>query len=192
MGALHVSQSKKKAHSEGGIIVYEDEASFRQSPTLHQTWAPLHSQPHIPTRGQRNTQKILGAVAVASGAFVYRHQTEYFNVQTYGGFLEEVILPHFYRRGRRVFLIHDNASYHTHPELQAWYAAQSRRLVVCSLPKYSPEFNAVERIWHYLRKEATHNHYFPTVHELCATLFRTIADIQEAPALILGLLHPYL
>ncbi len=90
-----------------------------------------------------------------------------------------------------MFLIHDNASYHTHPELQAWYQAQSQRLVVCPLPKYSPEFNAVERIWHFTRKEATHNHYFPTVQDLCATLFSTFANIKRHPELILGLLQPY-
>ena len=191
MGAIHVSQSKKKAQSEGGVIVYEDEASFRQSPTLHQTWAPLHAQPRIPTRGQRNTQKILGAVGLAGGQFIYRHQAEYFNTQTYGRFLDEVLLPTFYRRGHRVFLIHDNASYHTDPEPQAWYQAQSQRLVVCPLPKYSPEFNAVERIWHFTRKEATHNHYFPTVQDLCATLFSTFANIKRHPELILGLLQPY-
>lgn len=192
MGALHLSQPKKKAQAEGGVIVYEDEASFRQSPTLHRTWARVHAQPQIPTRGQRNTQKLLGAVAVRGGQFAYRHQTESFNTQSYGRFLEEVLLPTFYRRGHRVFLIHDNASYHTHPDLAAWYAAQSRRLVVCPLPKYSPEYNAMERIWQLTRKEATHNHYFPTVQDLCAALFQTFADIQQYPALILGLLHPYL
>jgi transposase len=64
-------------------------------------------------------------------------------------------------------------------------------LVVCPLPKYSPEYNAVERVGQFTRKEATHNHYFPTVQELCATLFRTFADIQAQPELILGLLQPY-
>ena len=192
MGAVYLSQPKKKAQAEGGIIVFEDEASFRQSPTLHQTWAPRHSQPQIPTRGERNTQKILGAVALASGHFVYRHQTEYFNTETYGAFLEEVLLPKIYRRGHRVFLIQDNASYHKHPDMQAWYQTQSKRLVVYPLPKYSPEFNAVERIWQFTRKEATHNRYFATVQALCASLFSTFADIQRFPDLIVGLLQPYL
>ncbi len=124
MGALHLSQAKKKARAEGALIVYEDEASFRQSPTLHQTWAPLHAQPQIPTRGERHTQKIVGAVALPDGKFVYRHQTNYFNTATHLAFLEEVFLPAFYRRGHRVFLIQDNASYHTHPDAQAWYASQ--------------------------------------------------------------------
>jgi hypothetical protein len=46
----------------------------------------VHAQPQIPTRGQRNPQKILGAVALADGQFAYRHQTEYFNTQSYGRF----------------------------------------------------------------------------------------------------------
>lgn len=171
--------------------MYEDEASFRQSPTLHQTWGRRHSQPRIPTRGERHTQKILGAVALHDGKFVYRHQTEYFNAQTYVAFLDQVLLPEFYRRGHRVYLIQDNASYHTKPDVQAWYESQSRRLVLWPLPKYSPEFNAVERIWRYTRQEATHNHYFPTVRELCASLFATFAEIQQWPELILGLLRPF-
>ena len=60
MGALHLPQSKNNAEKEGAVIVYVDEASFRQSPTLHQTWAPRNQRPEIPTRGERNTQKVLG------------------------------------------------------------------------------------------------------------------------------------
>jgi transposase len=130
-------------------------------------------------------------VALHDGKFVYRHQTEYFNAQTYVAFLDQVLLPEFYRRGHRVYLIQDNASYHTKPEVQAWYEAQSRRLLVWPLPKYSPEFNAVERIWRYTRQEATHNHYFATVRELCTSLFTTFSEIQQWPQLILGLLQPF-
>ena len=103
-----------------------------------------------------------------------------------------MFLPVFYRRGHRVFLIEDNASYHTHPDAQAWYASQQRRLVVYPLPKYSPEFNAVERIWNYTRKEATHNRYFATVAALCENLFSAFGDIQQHPHKILGYLEPYL
>jgi hypothetical protein len=52
------------------MIVFEDEASFRQTPTLYRTWARRGQQPQIPTRGERHTQKILGAVSVPSGDFV--------------------------------------------------------------------------------------------------------------------------
>ena len=39
MGALHLPESKKNAKSEDAVIVFEDEASFRQTPTLHATCA---------------------------------------------------------------------------------------------------------------------------------------------------------
>ncbi len=192
MDPLYLPEPKKKARAEGAVVVHEDEASFRQSPTLHQTWALRNSQPQIPTRGQRNTQKILAGVDIASGKFAYRHQTEYFNADTYVDFLDGTLMPSFYRRNHRVYLIQDNASYHKKPEVYEWFAANRRRVEVFLLPSYSPEFNAVERVWHYTRMESTHNHYFDTAEELCQSLFNTFADIQRCPENILGLIKPFL
>jgi transposase len=189
--ALHPSQPKKKAAAEGAIIVYTDEASFRQTPTLCRTWAPRGCQPEIGSLGERNTQKILGAVSVPEARFVWRHQTEYFNASTYLAFLEDVLLPGFYRRGHRVYMIQDNASYHKKPEVYEWLAKQRHRIEACLLPPYSPEFNATERIWYYTRHEATHNRYFDTPQVLCSALFDTFADIQEYPQLIAGLVAPF-
>ena len=83
------------------MIVYEDEASFRQTPTLYRTRARRGQQPQIPTRGERNTQKSWAAASVPAGDFVWRHQTKYFNAQTYLSFLDGDLLPHYYRRGQR-------------------------------------------------------------------------------------------
>ena len=104
------------------MIVFEDEASFRQTPTLHATWARVASQPQIPTRGERNTQKIFGAVRLDTAQFIYLHQQDYFQWETYVAFLDQVLVPAFYRRGHRVFLIQDNASYHKKKETYQWFA----------------------------------------------------------------------
>ena len=191
MDTLHLSQPKKNARAEGAIIVHEDEASFRQSPTLHQTWAARNSQPQIPTRGQRNSQKLLAGVHIANGKFTYRHQTDYFNAGTYIDFLEHTFLPSFYRRNHRVYLIQDNASYHKKPEVYEWFGTNRKRVEVYLLPPYSPQFNAVERIWHYTRVQSTHNRYFDTPEELCNNLFTTFDDIQRHPETILGFLKPF-
>lgn len=136
MDSLHLPEFKKNARSEGALIVYEDEASFRQTPTLYRTWARRGHQPEIPTRGERHTQKILGAVSVPTGDFVWRHQTEYFNAETYLSFVAEELLPHYYRRGHRVYLIQDNASFHKKPEVLEFFAKHHRQLEVFSLPPY--------------------------------------------------------
>ncbi len=191
MDALYRAQSKKKALAEHALIVHEDEATFRQTPTLHQTWAVRNSQPRVPTKGQRNSQKILGAVCPATGQFTYRHQTEYFTADSYISFLDEVLLPTFYKRRHRVYLIQDNASYHKKPEVYSWFAHNRKRVEVYLLPPYSPEFNATEKIWWYTRKQVTHNKYFDTPEALCHSLFSNFHDIQKQPAPLISLLRPF-
>jgi len=104
MDTLHVPEFKKNAEAEGAIIVYGEEASFRQSPTLHQTWSLVNAQPKIPSKGQRNSQKIFGAIALYSGDFLYKHKEDNFNSETYVEFLEE-LLCHYYKKRHRIYLI---------------------------------------------------------------------------------------
>lgn len=191
MDAIYPAESKKNAQREQALIVYEDEASFRQTPTLHATWALRGSQPRIPTKGQRNSQKILGAVCPATGQFAYRHQTEYFTAETYMAFLDEVVLPAYYRRNHRVYLVQDNASYHKKPEVYSWFSENRKRIEVFLLPPYSPEFNAAEKVWWHTRKESTHNRYYDSPDELCQNLFGTFHNIQSHPTILRSLLRDF-
>lgn len=191
MGALDLSDAKKNARREGAIIVFEDEASFHQTPTLYATWARRGSQPQIPSRGERHTQKIFGAVSLAGARFVYLHQQDYFQWETYLAFLDQVLVPSFYRRAHRVYLIQDNASYHKKRETYDWFAQHRRYVEVFQLPPYWPELNATERIWNYTRKHATHNRFFERPQQLCRALFRTFEHVQEHPEDIQNLLQPF-
>jgi transposase len=64
-------------------------------------------------------------------------------------------------------------------------------LEVFPLPKYSPELNAQERLWHYTRRAATHNRFFEKPADLCGSLFRTFDEVQKHPEHIRGLLTPF-
>jgi transposase len=191
VGSLHLSEAKKNAKNEGAVIVFEDEASFRQMPTLHATWARRGSQPQIPTRGQRNTQKIFGAVRLDNAQFIYLHQEDYFQWETYLAFVDQVLVPEFYRRGHRIYLIQDNASYHKKDETYEYFSKHRRYLEVFQLPRYWPELNATERIWNYTRKHATHNRFFETPEDLRRVLFRTFEKVRSHPDEIEGLLDPF-
>lgn len=168
-------------------MIFADEASFRQDPTLYQTWSRRGCQPLIPTTGQRNTQKILGAVDLYRTGF-YFGWGEVFDGQTYTGFLDG--LRQCYPR-REVFLVHDNAAYHWAPEVEDWLERYGHRFHLVALPRYSPEINAVERIWHYVRVVAAHNRYFPTKQEFVHTLHRALTDIQRYPDQIVGYMQPF-
>lgn len=158
---------------------------------MHATWARVASQPHVPTRGERNTQKIFGAVRLDTAQFTYLHQPDYFQWETYVAFLDRVLVPAFYRRGHRVFLIQDNASYHKKRETYQWFAQHRRYVEVFQLPPYCPELNATERIWNYTRKHATHNRYFEQPAELSHALHRTFRHVQRHPEHIANLMRPF-
>src|SRR3979490_2257669 len=74
------------------------------------------ASPQIPTRGERHTQKIFGAVRLDNASFTYLHLQDSFQWETYLAFLEQVVVPAFYRRRHRIYLIQDNAWYHKKQE----------------------------------------------------------------------------
>lgn len=142
----------------------------------------------IPTTGQRNTQKIFGAVDVYRPRFYYGHG-DVFEGRSYTAFLGG--LAQRYPR-QEVFLIHDNAAYHRAPEVREWLGEYGHRFHLCPLPKYSPEFNAVEPLWHYVRVQATHNRYYATEREFVTQLDHALDGMAQEPARIQGYLNPFL
>lgn len=137
--------------------------------------------------GARKSVKIFGAVDVLEPRFHHRRDTV-FNATTYLTFLEHLARAYY---PQMVMQVQDNASYHKHADVRAWYRENRRWWTPCYLPPYSPEFNAAEPIWHHTRKEATHNKYFATIDELIDVLARMFRSIQRYPAQISGYVKPF-
>lgn len=171
-------------------MVFEDEASFRQDSTLYRTWSRVGQQPLVPVTGARQSAKIFGCVEVYDATFVYGSD-EVFNGRTYVDFLDGKMAPCFYRPGRKVIYIQDNASYHKEQEVQEWFQANQRWLEVQPLPAYSPEFNAAEPLWHHTRVQGTHNRCFKNRQEILESLRRVFRDMQRHPEQISGYLRPF-
>ncbi|HTF25165.1 MAG TPA: transposase, partial [Candidatus Limnocylindria bacterium] len=119
------------------------------------------------------------------------HQEDNFQWETYLAFVEQVVVPAFYRRRHRIYLIQDNATYHTKPEVSHWFRANRRYVKVFPLPPYWPELNATERIWNYTRKYVTHNRFFERPQDLCDALFGRFDYVRHHPQEIEGLLRPF-
>ena len=139
------------------------------------------------TTGQRNTLKIFGTIELYGARFLYHFQ-KVFNALTYIEYLERILRCYF---PRKVYMIQDNASYHKDQDVWAWFSDHRKYIVVHNLPKYSPELNALERIWHHTRINGTHNRYFATQQELYSTLTSTFRSIQMNPSQVRGYLRPY-
>jgi len=93
---------------------------------------------------------------------------------------------------RKIYLIHDNASYHKTAEVREWLSEHAKRIHLTALPPYCPEFNATERIWHHLRLQATHNRYYDHEDTFVTQLESSLNHIRANPHLISGYLQPFL
>lgn len=188
MASLYLSKHKKKAHDIDAAVIFEDEASFRQDSTLHQTWGRRGVQPEVLITGQRKSVKVFGSIEIRSAKFIFYRETV-FNASTYLDYLE-ILAKKYFRR--KVFLIQDNASYHKDGLVWLWFKDNRKWLEVYLLPPYSPDFNASEFIWRYTRRNGTHNRYFVTEAELVATIEAVFKKIQSNPNEIMGYLNPFL
>ncbi len=131
--------------------------------------------------------KIFGTIELYCARFLYHFQ-KIFNADTYTAYLERVLQSDF---PRKIYLIQDNASYHKNKDVWAWFKDHRAHIEVFNLPAYSPQLNALERIWHHTRLHGTHNRYFTTQQELHAALTSTFRSIRKNPSQVQGYLRPY-
>jgi len=113
-----------------------------------------------------------------------------FEARTYTVFLETTVSK-FFEQNRRVHYIHDGASYHKDGDVWYWFRENRKWIEVYNLPAYSPEFNAIETLWKYTRKEGTHNATFETKSEVLNCLTKMFGQMQNSPESITGYLKPF-
>ena len=75
--------------------------------TLHQTWSRVGVQPRVPTRGERKTAHVFGALSI-EGDWTWWF-APVFNGHTFHVFLQMLVEHH---AGRKVFLVVDNGPCH--------------------------------------------------------------------------------
>jgi transposase len=183
MVGRNAARHQKKARAEEGVVLFEDEASFQLDPTLHRTWARRGAQPRVPTRGERKTAHVYGAIAVNDARFTYAF-VDVFNGTTFLGFLKLLVQRY---AGRKVFLIIDNGPCHNlNAEGRAWLEQNADLVSLNRLPPYSPELNGIEGVWKTTRRAATHNRFFANTNERDSALRCAFRTFQRRPNMLDG------
>src|SRR5215831_12415649 len=177
----------RAAMRRGGLILFEDEASFAQWGSLSYTWARRGHQPEVPTSGKRKGYKAFGAIEYFSGRLVSQSIEGRFNSETYQAFLHRIME----QTTEHLFLIHDGARYHTSASTQAFLAAHHDRITVEPLPSYSPDYNPIEYLWKKTKQRATHNKYFKEFAALTVSVDKALAYFATHPETVLGLFGRY-
>src|SRR5713226_6217895 len=177
----------RAATRRGGLILFEDEASFAQWGFLSYTWARRGRQPEVPTSAKRKGYKGIGTIEYFSGRLFSQGIEGRFNSESYQAFLQMIMA----QTTEHLFLIHDGARYHTSKATQAFFTTHADRITVEPLPSYSPDYNPIEYLWKKTKKRATHNQYFKEFATLTVSVDKALAYFATHPDTMLGLFGLY-
>ena len=163
------------------MFLAEDEAALLSVPTTTRMWALKGIQPIISARfGTKERKTLFGAINLKNGA-VTGQIAQGGNQKTFQTFLSAV--RRRYSR-KPIIMILDNVRFH-HSKAIRKYLKHYPRLSFLFLPPYYPKLNPQEMVWQILRRNVTHNTYYPRFAKEVAAAKRffknAIIDIKNAP-----------
>ena len=172
---LKADEAKREAFREAFVVAYAallaeaqqteakiffaDEAHFRADADLRGKWV-LKGEPALvdstsPRWGEKASY--YSAVCLETGEVELMELEGNSNAETSTAFLRQLRRQLREKHAGPLTVIWDNAPAHRGDALRAYLAAPGLRLRLVSLPGYSPDFNADEAIWGWVREEVTAN-----------------------------------
>jgi DDE superfamily endonuclease/Winged helix-turn helix len=142
-------------------LLFVDEATVRRHPTLTAQWCLVDDVLTVPTGDDHTKVQVYGAVAPLTGRTHYRISPT-LSKGEFATFLQQ--LGRYYQ-DKYVLIVHDRAEQHRGHPIDTVVREAQGHLRLMPQPAYSPELNPQERIWKWLRRVVTHNHWFATLHE---------------------------
>lgn len=150
----------REAKETGAKLLFVDEAHFRADVELRLMWS-LRGKPALvdstsPPLGEKATY--YSAVCLETGEIETMSVAETCTAETTVAFLKQLRAHHT----EPLTIIWDNGPAHRGPALRTWLSTPNLRVRLVPLPAYSPDFNADEAVWDWVREEATANLCFGT------------------------------
>jgi transposase len=166
-----------------------DEATLRRHPTLTAQWCLGDEVPEVPTGEDHTKVPVYGAVAPLTGR-THDHISPDLAKEELAKFLQQLVA---YDPGKRLLVIHDRGAHHQGAAIEEVVREAGGQLVLKAQPAYAPELNPQERIWKWLRRVVTHNHWFATLQEQIEAIrnfFRYLAGVKDQVRRLCGLKTP--
>jgi hypothetical protein len=144
-----------KAQAEAGdiVLLFGDESEALTHPYLARAWAKRGADLRVPAPGQAKKVAMMGSLDHAKRRlFVHTSRTKCStDFIAHLEQLDRIYGPKPGRVTKPVVLVEDNGPIHVSKITLAALDARKHWLIVEWLPKYSPELNDIEVVWHDLK-----------------------------------------
>jgi len=135
-------------HPDAVVLVFLDELGFYRWPEPAPNWGT--TTPVAERGGPNNKQwRIIGALNALTGRVTY-HDAYIIGRAKVSAFYHHLVAA--YPHARHIYVVQDNWSIHTHPDVCATLAALPQ-IVPVWLPTYAPWLNPIEKLWRWLRAD---------------------------------------
>ena len=177
-----IPEIKACAKKHKGIVYFEDEANISLNAVVGKTWAPIGQKVIQKVTGHRASVSAMSAISTSGDLIFTLHEKKITSIEIIH-FLDQMLKHH---PKRHLIVIMDRAPVHT-SKLTKKYIASQKRLHVFYLPARSPEFNADEKVWNYLKNEELKSHQAKTKDELKKLTHNKLSKMSKKPKLLKGL-----
>jgi transposase len=147
------------------VVVYEDEVDIHLNPKIGLDWMGHGQQKEAITPGKNEKRYLAGAQDVRTGEI---HWVEATQKNSYLFWDLLYTLTKVYAQAKVIHVILDNYSIHSSNIIGVALANFASRVRLHFLPPYSPDDNAIERVWKDVHANVTRNHNCGTMAELMA------------------------
>ena len=148
-------------------------------------WSLRGSRAEIPAAGANRKICVYGALNFKTGQVHYLIHERKNSIQ-FHEFLRQLLES---KQDRLVVLVLDNASYHATAQILELLAEHADHVFALWLPKYSPELNAIEGLWGYLKRCSLNNYFFGQIETLEKAIHDTFAALNRHPSSTLSLAY---
>jgi transposase len=150
---LRLQLRKQQAEVGDIILLYGDESEALTHPYLARAWAKVGTDLRVPAPGQAKKIAMLGSLDHVTRELIV-HTSPTKRSSDFVAHLEQLdrrFGPKPGQPAKPVVLVEDNGPIHTSKLALAALAARAHWLTVEWLPKYAPELNDIEVVWHDLK-----------------------------------------
>lgn len=159
----------------GWRIFFQDEVGFQTEGTLAYSWGPKGEKNFVKNYGRHGRVNVMGVYEVGSGEFFHISTFFRINALRFKRFL--CCLKRKFKTDK-IIIIADNASFHKAKWFTKWWQGLDW-LRMEFLPAYSPDFNPIERLWKWIKREYTHNKCWSSKKDLKFYLDEKLALMKE-------------
>lgn len=157
-------------------MLFEDEFSLSNSATVGYQWGQKGKQPQVLCKQRkRERQTVFGSFNYNTGQITVSF-ADRGNSKTFKKHLKKVL--NNYKDVSKVIMVLDNVAYHHAHKVKDWIE-QHPKLELYFLPPYSPDLNAVERAWWYMRKKITHNRFIQSLKDRKVAFWKMFSHYQK-------------